>query len=229
MAGHDRLRPALTATGRGMQASTLWIAERATPTNDNRAVGIDELHNDYVAWSPLPAMAIDQFQRAFDQAREVPDLSARSESSAIGTTASLYRDLRHENVGCEGGTAFTLQEAVERFFPAGHVTVRSLRTEIKKGRLCITEVAGKFLVTERAIAEMLEKCRCLVEQKPQRLHLRLRPHPRKNVWDTRDGTLRISTGCGEHDTQRAQEALARYIAEKYSPPGALAADKLLTK
>jgi hypothetical protein len=62
---------------------------------------------------------------------------------------------------------FTLQEAVERFFPGGHVTVRSLRTEIKKGRLCITEVAGKFLVTERAIAEMLEKCRCLVEQKLQ--------------------------------------------------------------
>jgi hypothetical protein len=75
IAGHDRSRPALTATGRGDAGAVLsWIAERATPTNDNRAVGIDELHNDYVAWSPLPAMAIDQFQRAFDQAREVPEL-----------------------------------------------------------------------------------------------------------------------------------------------------------
>jgi hypothetical protein len=61
---------------------------------------------------------------------------------------------------------FTLQEAIELFFPGGHVTVRSLRTEIRKGRLSVTEVAGKFLVSERAIAEMLEKCRCPVEHKP---------------------------------------------------------------
>ena len=60
-----------------------------------------------------------------------------------------------------------------------------------------------------------------------RLHLRLRRYPRGHVWEIRDGTLRISTGCGEHDTQRAHEALARHIAEKYRAPGALAADKLL--
>src|SRR5262249_50403121 len=60
-----------------------------------------------------------------------------------------------------------------------------------------------------------------------RLHLRLRQPPREHVWEIRDGALRISTGCGEHDTQRAQEALTRHIAEKYRPPGALAADKLL--
>jgi hypothetical protein len=61
---------------------------------------------------------------------------------------------------------YTLREAVELFFPGGYVSVRSLRTEIKKGRLSVTEVAGKFLVTERAIAEMLEKCRCRVEPTP---------------------------------------------------------------
>jgi hypothetical protein len=54
---------------------------------------------------------------------------------------------------------YTLQEAVDRFFPGGHITVRSLRTEIRKGRLRVTEVAGKFLVTERALVEMLEACR----------------------------------------------------------------------
>jgi hypothetical protein len=53
-------------------------------------------------------------------------------------------------------TYYTLTEAVERFFPGGHITVRSLRTEIKKGRLRVSEVAGKFLVSESAIAEMLE-------------------------------------------------------------------------
>ena len=55
---------------------------------------------------------------------------------------------------------YTLKEAVERFFPGGHITVRSLRTEIKKGRLHVTEVAGKFLVSESAIARMLEACAC---------------------------------------------------------------------
>ena len=55
---------------------------------------------------------------------------------------------------------YTLQEAVDRFFPGGHVTVRSLRTEIKKRRLHVTEVAGKFLVSESAIARMLEACAC---------------------------------------------------------------------
>ena len=54
---------------------------------------------------------------------------------------------------------YTLQEAVDPFFPGGRITVRSLRTEIKKGRLQVTEVAGKFLVSESAIAEMLERCR----------------------------------------------------------------------
>jgi hypothetical protein len=75
MTRHDRLRPALTAI-EGADAATVlsWIAERATPTNDHHAIGIDELHDDYVAWSPLPAMPIDQFQRAFDRAREVPEL-----------------------------------------------------------------------------------------------------------------------------------------------------------
>lgn len=56
---------------------------------------------------------------------------------------------------------YTLQEAIEHFFPGGHITVASLRTEIRKGRLQATEVAGKFLVSESAIAEMLEKCRVL--------------------------------------------------------------------
>lgn len=60
-----------------------------------------------------------------------------------------------------------------------------------------------------------------------RLRLRLRQPPRGHIWEIRDGALRISTGCGEHDSQEAHEALARYIAGKYSPPGALPAGKLL--
>lgn len=53
---------------------------------------------------------------------------------------------------------YTLKEAVARFFPGGALTVTSLRTEINKGRLLATMPAGKILVTESAIAEMLKSC-----------------------------------------------------------------------
>lgn len=36
-------------------------------------------------------------------------------------------------------------------------------------------------------------------------------------WYIRDGTTFISTGCGDGDRQRAEQALGKYIAEKYQP------------
>ena len=54
---------------------------------------------------------------------------------------------------------YTLRQAVEKFFPNGPLTAASLRNEIKKGRLHATMPAGKLLVTETAIAEMLALCR----------------------------------------------------------------------
>jgi len=78
MARYDPSRPALTALPGGETGVVLsWIAERAMPTNDNRAVGIDELHRDYVEWSSSTAIPIVRFQRAFDQARELPDLAGK--------------------------------------------------------------------------------------------------------------------------------------------------------
>jgi len=38
-----------------------------------------------------------------------------------------------KNLGLAVEPHYTLQEAVERFFPGGRISVRSLRTEIKKG------------------------------------------------------------------------------------------------
>lgn len=55
---------------------------------------------------------------------------------------------------------YTLAEAAARFFPNGVVTKRSLRTEARKGRLVLTRIAGKDLVSERAIRAMLEACTC---------------------------------------------------------------------
>ena len=53
---------------------------------------------------------------------------------------------------------YTLREAVARFFPGGQLTVSSLRREIIRGRLHATMPAGKLLVTESDIAEMLKSC-----------------------------------------------------------------------
>ena len=54
---------------------------------------------------------------------------------------------------------YTLGQAAAKFFPHGPLTAASLRNEIKKGRLQATMPAGKLLVTETAIAEMLALCR----------------------------------------------------------------------
>jgi hypothetical protein len=59
---------------------------------------------------------------------------------------------------------YTLKQAAENFFPNGPLTAASLRNEIRKGRLRAVMPAGKLLVTETAIAEMLALCR--VESRP---------------------------------------------------------------
>src|SRR4029077_11568074 len=62
---------------------------------------------------------------------------------------------------------YSLKQAVAQFFSNGPLTVASLRTEIRKGHLRVERVAGKVLVTEAAVAEMLEKCeQCLARAKP---------------------------------------------------------------
>src|SRR5262245_27287196 len=59
---------------------------------------------------------------------------------------------------------YTLKQAAQKFFPDGTLTVTSLRNEIRKGRLRATMPAGKLLVTESALVEMLEACRVVVNR-----------------------------------------------------------------
>lgn len=54
-------------------------------------------------------------------------------------------------------TPYPLVEAVRRFFPAGGVTPRSLRTEHANGNLALTIIAGRYFVTESALAAMLRR------------------------------------------------------------------------
>src|SRR3990167_9632629 len=53
----------------------------------------------------------------------------------------------------------TLAEAVAVFFPGGLFSVHALRTEAMHGRLTITRIAGKDVVTPSAIRGMRERCR----------------------------------------------------------------------
>jgi hypothetical protein len=59
---------------------------------------------------------------------------------------------------------YTLKQAAQKFFPNGPLTAASLRNEIRKGRLQATMPAGKLLVTESALIEMLAACRVNVSR-----------------------------------------------------------------
>ena len=97
---------------------------------------------------------------------------------------------------------YTLQEAIEHFFPGGYITVASLRTEIRKGRLRATEVAGKFLVSESAIAEMLERCRVL---------------PSSPILPANERRVASSSGLSETERiARAQAAASALMTSKRS-------------
>jgi hypothetical protein len=53
-----------------------------------------------------------------------------------------------------------LQEYIAAFYPNGPLTVTSLRTEINKGRLTFSEVAGKFFVTPAAVSALFRPKQC---------------------------------------------------------------------
>src|SRR5262245_50725323 len=54
-------------------------------------------------------------------------------------------------------------------------------------------------------------------RKGPRLYLRPRAG-RPSTWVIRDRVHEVGTGCGEGELERAEQALERYIASKYSPP-----------
>jgi integrase len=53
-------------------------------------------------------------------------------------------------------------------------------------------------------------------KKPARLYLK-RPTDRPPFWIIIDGTRQTSTGCGEHDLEGADKALAKYLGERFRP------------
>ncbi len=57
-----------------------WIAARAVPKESNRALGLSDLHADYVRWchtGEREAAPAEVFERAFDAARGLPELAGK--------------------------------------------------------------------------------------------------------------------------------------------------------
>jgi len=57
-----------------------WLAERAVPAVGSRAIGLDDLHANYVRWCAAggrEAAAVCVFEDAFDCARELPELAGK--------------------------------------------------------------------------------------------------------------------------------------------------------
>lgn len=65
--------------------------------------------------------------------------------------------------------------------------------------------------------------------KGPRLYLKRGERDRMPTWIIRDGPERIRTGCGEHDLEQAQRALARYINGKFEAPTGLGQRLLVTE
>jgi hypothetical protein len=81
MSGHVTTQPDMTGALEAPLGTVLsWLAERAAPTADQRAVSLENLHQDYVHWcgeTRWRAASREAFEREFDDVRELPDLAGK--------------------------------------------------------------------------------------------------------------------------------------------------------
>jgi cell division protein FtsB len=88
LTGYDAPRPAQAGDGTLRRDVLEWIAARAMPTPNNRALGLSELHADYARWCDAgerEPVAIAAFEHAFDAVRDLPELAGK-----IGKFGSRY-------------------------------------------------------------------------------------------------------------------------------------------
>jgi hypothetical protein len=80
MAGHDQLERAMAGQSEPDGMVVLWVAERATPAGETSAIGIAQLHADFVEWCAErgdEAMSPARFEGEFDRVRSLPDLDGK--------------------------------------------------------------------------------------------------------------------------------------------------------
>jgi hypothetical protein len=81
MTGHALSRPALSGPVQSeRERVAAWMAQRARPSTDGGAIGIETLYEDYRAWSAQlnkAAMSLALFGAEFDRLREMPELAKK--------------------------------------------------------------------------------------------------------------------------------------------------------
>jgi hypothetical protein len=81
MASHDRPRPAAVLALKQRQGAVdEWMAARAAPAADACVVSLEALHADYQCWcgsNHLRALERTEFGRAFDELRDMPELTGK--------------------------------------------------------------------------------------------------------------------------------------------------------
>lgn len=77
---HDTPRLAVAGNGTLRRDVLEWLATRAVPTASNRALGLSELHADYVRWcgaGEREGAPVAAFEHAFDAVRDLPELAGK--------------------------------------------------------------------------------------------------------------------------------------------------------
>jgi hypothetical protein len=87
-------------------------------------------------------------------------------------------------------------------------------TEIRKGRLAYSEVAGKLFTTPAAIRELFRPCP-VAPKAPASTSEKEGPVEKPSGSSVTD-RLSVSTGCGAGEQAAAERALGDYIAEKFT-------------
>ena len=222
-----------------------WLAERTAPVSGNRQSALRPSRRlcavvcggwiaGRVTWlfeTSSMRCAPARARRQDPQIRQAllrPGVGEPYDASAGIAAQGVARTFcGHERRGGDRRAALQLKEAVRRFFPDGHITVRRCETRSAKGRLRATKCRQ---VSGDRKPQLLRCWRQPMSRRPRapRLYLKRRRararrmgHPRRKD--------RSSTGIDEGDTRGAEKALARYIAEKYTPPSALEGDRAVRR
>jgi hypothetical protein len=202
----------LSAVGLGVNLELNY--ELATKSDTRRTAELTQLLYIYIISHKIAAFLLSLMlsQQCSDLKSAVEGWAPGGAFKKVGSPGPMGKLQRpphiHKQTGSSlrlttGSRPFPLARAVELFLgPPWKVS--SLRTEIRKGRLEAVRIAGKLAVTERAIKDMIVRCR---EKRKDR------------GYTSESGSIgRASIGSSETvDTKKAQDALLTTLRELSRP------------
>ena len=152
-----------------------YIAERTEPTESAAGIGVDELFVDYQAWcrqTKVAPLQLKQFAREFDRLRASPELEGKIKKfgsryfgiAFAGEEAGAMPRASHENPRPHCRAALHAEAGRGEIFSKWTADGSVAAQRDQEGEVARVMPAGKLLVTETAIAEMLALCR--VQSRP---------------------------------------------------------------